>query len=356
MNQNYFHRVTRQTPTRLWINNPSQAEAARAIAEGAVGCTTNPSYSQKMVDHAEDGPAARRLLDEAIRQTSSAEEAALLFQRMLVKPIADQFLPMYQQSNGLVGHVSIQGDPIDDHSLTGILEEARVALQLAPNIAIKIPATIAGLQAMEALMEDGVAINATEIFSIDQALDVCELHRRINQKTGLGSRLYMSHIAGIFDDHVRQQAQEGGIDISSDVLWQSGLAVARKVYRVLEERGYDYVFISGGARGPQHFTEMVGGKVCVTINWVGMVDQLLQSNPPVVYRLFNPVPEQVIAELLEKLPDFRRAYQEGALSREEYETFGPVEFFRNSFIKSWKRVLDLIRERQPALWSRRRTA
>lgn len=349
MSPNYFQRVTQQTPTRFWINNPSRAETAQAIAEGAVACTTNPSYSQKMIDHPDESAYARPLLDEAIRQTATGEEAALLFQRMLVKTVAAAFLPLYQHSGGAVGHVSIQGDPIHEHAVEGILAEAQAALKLSPNIAIKIPVTVAGLQAMEVLMEAGVAINATEVMGVDQALDVCELHRRINRKTGRASRLYMSHIAGIFDDHVRQQAEQGGIEISGDVLWQAGLAVARRVYQVLEERGYDFVFVSGGARGLHHFTEMVGGKVCVTINWAGTADQLLKTNPPVVYRLFNPVPKHVIAELLEKIPDFRRAYQEGGLTRAEYDTFGPVEFFRDSFIKSWKRVLDLAHERRAAL-------
>ncbi len=79
-----------------------------------------------------------------------------------------------------------------------------------------------------------------------------------------------------------------------DILWQAGLAVARKVYNILIERGYQATFIGGGARGLHHFTEMVGGKVVVTINWEGTADRLIEQDPPVVYRLFNPVPEKVI--------------------------------------------------------------
>lgn len=349
MTLSYFHRVTAQSPTRFWINNPSRGEASIAITEGAVGCTTNPSYSQKMIDHSQDGLYARGFLDESIRRTSSNEEAALLLQRLLVKPIAEQFLPIFIQSSGQAGHVSIQGDPIHEHSVQGLVDEAHTALELAPNIAIKVPVTVPGLQAMERLMGEGVTINATEVMGVDQAVDVCELHRRVNRETGRKSILYMSHIAGIFDDHIRQQAQDLNVEVSTDVLWQAGLAVARKVYSVLDERGYDFVFVSGGARGLQHFTEMVGGKVCVTINWAGTADRLIETNPPVVYRLFNPVPDEVIGELLEKIPDFSRAYKEGALSREEYDTFGPVEFFRNSFVKSWKRVLELVQERRSSL-------
>ena len=131
------------------------------------------------------------------------------------------------------------------------------------------------------------------------------------------------------------------------MLHQAGLAVARKVYRIMTERAYKCIFIGGGARGLHHFTEMVGGKVCITINWVGTADKLIEQNPPVMYRLFNPVPDKVIDELMEKLPDFRKGYLEDGLSIEEFEDFGPVQLFKSAFTKSWGRVLEIIKERRP---------
>jgi transaldolase len=105
-------------------------------------------------------------------------------------------------------------------------------------------------------------------------------------------------------------------------------------------------FIGGGARGLHHFTELVGGDVNLTINWVGTADKLLEQNPPVISRIFNPVPQEVIDELCEKLPDFERGYENDRIHVEEYDEFGPVELFRSSFVKSWQRVLDVIRERR----------
>jgi transaldolase len=115
------------------------------------------------------------------------------------------------------------------------------------------------------------------------------------------------------------------------------------------ERGYHATFIGGGARGLHHFTEMVGGDLVVTINWEGTADKLIEQDPPVVWRLFNPVPQRVIDELMEKLPDFKRGYLEDGLSVEEYEHFGPVQLFRSSFVSSWKRTLDIIKERRNVL-------
>ena len=349
MNASYFHRVNQLTPTKFWINNPSRNQVSLALEHGAAGCTCNPSYSQKMVDSPEEKEYALCLLDEAIRETESDKYAAEIFQRKLVAPIAQCFLPMFTNTVGVDGYVSIQADPIDEEDPEEVLRQARDNRALGKNICCKIPTTASGLEAMEPLIEENTAINATEIFGVSQMIALCELHEKVARRVNKRPVLYMSHIAGIYDDYFKNYVEKERVDISPDVLWQAGLAVARRVYQVMEERGYSAIFIGGGARGLHHFTEMVGGKVCLTINWEGTADKLIETDPPVVYRLFNPVPQKVIDELMEKLPDFRRGYLDDGLAVEEFEGFGPVQLFRSSFIKSWKRVLEIIKERRAML-------
>jgi len=343
--ESYFIRVIQQTPTEFWINNPTRQHADLAIAEGASGCTNNPSYTQKMVDHPTEGAYALKILDETIQDVKPEDAAIAEFQRRLVKPICEKFLPLYQHSAERKGYVSIQGDPLHEEDPDVIIREALENRKLSPNICCKIPTTHSGLEAMQYLISKDVPLNATEIFGIHQAVVLCETYQKASSKYGQAPMLYISHIAGIYDDYLQDVVGKENIDISPDVLWQAGLAVARKLYQIMEERHYPGIFVAGGARGLHHFTEMVGGKVCCTINWEGTADQLIQQNPAVVYRLFNPVPQKVIDELIEKLPDFKRGYLEDGLEIEEFEDFGPVRLFRSSFIKSWKRVLDLISER-----------
>lgn len=349
MKQSYFIRVTTQSPTEFWINNPTREQGDLAIANGATGCTNNPSYTQKMVDHPSEGAYALKVMDEVIRAVEREEDAIAEFQRRLVKPICDKFMPLYNHGAGQQGFVSIQGDPLHEEDPNTIIREALENRKLSPNICCKIPTTVAGLQAMEYLISQDVPLNATEIFGIRQAVVMCETYQRASQKYGKKPQLYISHIAGIYDDYLQDIVIKENIDISPDVLWQAGLAVARKLYQIVEERHYPGIFIAGGARGLHHFTEMVGGKVCCTINWEGTADRLLEQDPPVIYRLFNPVPQKVIDELLEKLPDFKRGYQEDGLEVDEFENFGPVCLFRSSFTKSWTRVSALICERRKNL-------
>jgi transaldolase len=347
-NDSYFIRVTQQTPTEFWINNPTRGQADLAILHGATGCTNNPSYTQKMVDHPDEGPYVLDILDESIRENKDGNVAAE-FQRRIVEPICKRFIPIFQKTAGEKGYVSIQGDPIREDDPDIVIREAVENRKVSSNICCKIPTTRSGLQAMEYLIKQDVPLNATEVFGIRQAVVLCETYRKISQRYGKSPKLFVSHIAGIYDDYLQAVVRRDHIDISSDVLWQAGLAVARKLYQIMEERHYPGTFIAGGARGLHHFTEMVGGKVCCTINWEGTADQLLEVNPPVVYRLFNPVPQKVIDELMEKLPDFKRGYLEDGLDVEEFEGFGPVQLFRSIFIKSWTKVEDLARERQMVL-------
>ena len=345
----YFIRVTEQTPTMFWINNPTRKQAEMAISNGALGCTNNPSYSQKMLDHPEEGKYALNLMDESIRESNDVSEAVELFQRKLVKPVSDLFMPIFEQSHGKHGYVSIQGDPINEDDPEAIIKAARVNRMLAPNICCKIPTTIPGIKAMEAMIEEDIPINATEIFGVAQFTAICENYIKVSKRTGKKPMFYMSHIAGIYDDHLQNYVKENDIQISPDILHQAGLAVARKIYSIMIKREYPCTFIGGGARGLHHFTEMVGGKVCITINWEGTADRLIEQNPPVVDRLFNPVSQYVIDELMEKLPDFKRGYLDDGLTPDEFEEFGPVKLFRSSFIKSWTRVVNLIVERRTDL-------
>lgn len=343
---NYFKRVHALTATKFWINNPTRQETDWAIGEGALGCTCNPSYCGKMLfDRPDEKDYVSQVLDEVMAESETATAAQEELQRRLVGVIAEKFMPLYQKYPREHGYVSIQGDPVNEDDPAVIIREARKNRVVGENICCKIPTTEAGLEAMETLVKEDIPINATEVFAIQQALDLCELYEKVSQKSGKHPKFYISHITGIYDEYLVEVAERDNIDISPDILWQAGLSIARKLYKIYDDRGYPVTFIGGGARGTQHFTEMVGGDVVVTINWMGTADKLIKENPPVVERLFNPVPEYVIEELLEKMPEYQRGYEEGAIKPEEYEHFGPVMKFRNSFLKDWNKVLEEIKKR-----------
>ena len=339
----YFHRVQTQTPTRFWINNVTTLQARLALEAGAVGCTQNPSYTWKMLNDPVERKRALTILDEILESEQDGNEALVMLQQRLVGRIAKEFYPFYQQTCERNGYVSIQGDPLHEDT-ESIVRYARYNRKAGANIMAKIPVTEDGLEAIEILAAEGIPINATEVMSVRQAIDVCEAYERATKNMKDRPQIYFSHIAGIFDQHLKAQQDAGEIDVNPDALWQAGVIVAKKIYRMVQELDYQVGFISGGARGLHHFTEMVGAAASVTINWKGTAQVLIEQNPPVVQRFLQPSPESVIDHLLEKSEVFRKSYLHHAIEPEEYEEFGPVVLFRSMFEDAWKNALSFIED------------
>jgi len=346
MKNRYFKRVYDLTGTKFWINNVTADEARMAIDAGATGCTQNPSYTWKILSNPEAGKAADKILDEIFRETDDNNEVECILQRKLVKGISDIFLDVWKATHGDHGYVSIQGDPIHEEDPEVIINEGRKNREMNPNVMIKIPATSAGLQAMEVLLAENTPVNATEVMGISQALDVCKMYRKVSLKTGKTPKIYYSLITGIYDEYLYKSVEKQGIKIDPDILYLSGLIIAKKVYNITKSLYPEVGFIGGGVRGLHHFTEMVGADVCITMNWPGQAEELLKQDLPVVPRFFNPAPENYIDELLIKVPEFRQAYMTDGLNINDYEHFGPVEYFRDMFIGSWKNALEHIEKRR----------
>src|SRR5690606_9732714 len=131
-----------------------------------------------------------------------------------------------------------------------------------------------------------------------------EMYREVTAETGEHPIMYISLITGIFDEWLQKDIRQRGIVIQPDIARQAGMVIAKKVYLLMHDRGYRNGFIGGGVRRIHHFTEMVGGDVCITMNWQGHADELLRLDLPVVSRLFNPVQPLVLDTLLEKVPQF----------------------------------------------------
>ncbi len=343
MKNDYFKRVAKLTPTKMWINNVTRREAELAIEAGAMGCTQNPSYTWKMLNHPEEKEYARKILLETIKEYDNDYEAASAFQRKLITGIAEKFMPVYEKTNGKHGYVSIQGDPIHEHHAQVIIDEARLNREISPNMMIKIPATKAGIEAMDVLIAENTPLNATEVMGMSQALQICEMYREITARTKTKPVMYISLITGIYDEWLQKEVEKEGIEVNKDALFQAGMVIAKKVYKTMHDRDYELGFIGGGVRDLHHFTEMIGGNVCITMNWGGHADQLLEKDMPVVARLFNPVQDNVLEELLTKVPQFCQAYYENGLTVDEYETYGPVKYFWDSFVGAWKSVLEEIK-------------
>jgi transaldolase len=336
MSSGYFHKLHRETATRFWVNNPSGEEMEKSIAAGAINCTTNPAYCSKLMSS--DPEYLHGVIDETILEVGDIDEAAVRVYQKTSKRVLDRFLPLYEESAGAYGYVTMQDDPREDQDTEAIVRCALENRKLGPNYMAKIPVIRGGLEALEACVEENIAICATEVFSIAQAIHMCELYERTAQRTGNYPPFFVTHITGIYDEYLGKVVKREGIEIAPEVLREAGCAVARKEYKLLKERGYSTTMLGGGARDLYHFTEMVGGDVHVTINW-STGQELIDADTQIVDRLDADPPQAVIDELKTKLPDFAKAYDEDGLTVDEYAEYGPVQLFRNAFLKGWYLLL-----------------
>lgn len=342
MKNGYFHRVQEQTATRFWINNVTREQTKLAIEAGAVGCTQNPSFPYKMLvfEDASEREYVYGILDNILITQEDDNEAQIELQRALVENIAKSFSSIYEKSGGTQGFVSIQGDPFHEDTAT-IIKYARENHTM-PNIMVKIPATKDGLEAISVLAAEGIPINATEVMATRQALDVARVYAEATNGMKNKPVIFYSHISGIFDEYLKNYVDKNGIDISEDILWQAGIAAAKKTYKIVNDKALNIGFIGGGARGLHHFTEMVGANAVVTINWKGTAEELINQNPYVIQRFLQATPPNVIETLCEKLPDFKKAYFANEIDPDEYEEFGPVVLFRSMFEGAWEKGNEII--------------
>ena len=343
MTDSYFKRVAVATPTRLWINNPTEVEIELALAQGAAGCTTNPTYAANLLRR--EPAYARKVIESAVAADSGMDDAAIAahVQRQFVARIAERFLPLHAASDGEAGFVSIQGSPLADHDVELILRGARSDRKVAPNATPKVPATGPGLLALEALVEDGSPCIVTEVFSVSQLIDANERYLRVTARTGAAPPFFLSPITGIFGDHLRKVAARDGVEADPRAIELAGVALGRRCYEVVIERSYPVTLLFGGARIVDDFTGLVGGRTAATI-YYSTVEEILALDPAVEATIDQALPDGVLAELLGKFADFRQGWEADALAVDDFEEFGPVQHFRDSFVSGWNSLLAAVAE------------
>jgi transaldolase len=147
---------------------------ARLIAEdGLRGMTSNPTIFEKAI-------AGSRLYDEDIRRLSEQGRTSGEILESLavadVRAACDAFMPLYEQSSGADGFVSLEVSPTLANDAGGTIHEAeRLWAALGrPNAMIKIPGTRAGLPAITHCLAAGININVTLLFSIERYAEVVE--------------------------------------------------------------------------------------------------------------------------------------------------------------------------------------
>ena len=167
----------------VWIDFLSRqmlqsGELARMMEEDAVvGVTSNPTIFQKAIS---EGDVYDEQLREVLAEEDDPKEVFLRLAVQDVKDACDLLRPVWDGGQGQDGYVSIEVDPNLAYDTEGTIAEAQRLHELVdrPNCFVKIPATKAGLPAIEEMIARGRNINVTLIFSLQRYAEVVEAYLR----------------------------------------------------------------------------------------------------------------------------------------------------------------------------------
>jgi transaldolase len=222
----------------LWLDNITRdllntGTLKRYIDELSVtGLTSNPT----IFDHAIKNSSA---YDDAIRKKlgegKSGEE--LFFELALedLTRAADLFRPIYDQTAGVDGWVSLEVSPLLAHDTASTLAAAKSLHARAgrPNLLIKIPGTKEGLPAIEEAIFAGVPVNVTLLFSHEHYITAAEAFLRgIERRIDAGLKPEVGSVASIFIS--RWDAATAG-KVPAALSNQLGIAIAKRTYKAYRE-------------------------------------------------------------------------------------------------------------------------
>ena len=169
---------------RIWLDNLSRTllrEGAlqKLITEDRIaGVTSNPTIFYKAIS---ESPRYRDELQKLkADQSLSAEQRYETLAVADIRDCCDLLLPLHKSTQGDDGYVSLEVSPALAHDAQATVA-AGLRLKAAvgrDNLLIKVPATPAGLSAIEELIANGCSVNVTLMFSLRHVRDVAEAYRR----------------------------------------------------------------------------------------------------------------------------------------------------------------------------------
>lgn len=192
----------------IWMDSISRSmietgELQEMIDKGVMGMTSNPTIFDQAISTGTD-------YDEKIRELHGSGKSTFeVYDELTVKDIqdaADLFKPVYEKTDGLDGYVSLEINPkLAAMTAKTIQEGKRLHSKVnRPNVMFKVPATDEGFEAIEELLAEGINVNITLIFSLQQYIKTAQSFlkgmKRFLDKGGDLSR--MASVASVFVSRV----------------------------------------------------------------------------------------------------------------------------------------------------------
>jgi transaldolase len=337
------------TPTEIWNDSCAVDDLEYAIANGATGATSNPSLVLEVLRKEPEAWGRRaRELYEAHPTATEADIAWLIAEEIAVRG-AKLLEPVFERTYGRQGRLSTQVNPVNYRDAAAMVAQAVHFSGLAPNLQVKLPVTVAGLAAIEETTARGITINATVNFTVAGAVAVAEaVERGLARREADGHDITGMHpactlMAGRLEDWVSIASERDGVLLTPGSGAWAGVAVFKRAYGLYLARRYRTRLLGGAFRNHLPWSQLIGGDIILTIPpaWQRLLNA---SALEVRSRIDEPVDEAILSELLDRVPDFRRAYEPDGLAIEELADYGASVRTMRQFITAYHDLQAMVRD------------
>jgi transaldolase len=333
-----------------WNDSGVPDELGEAVALGAVGGTSNPVIVSQAV---KAQPAlCNPIVDRLIRDhpTDTEDDIAWKLIHTLAIDAASRLKPVYDRTRGAKGFLSVQVNAKFYPNKDLMVAQATQLASLAPNIAIKAPATEVGIAAIEEMTARGIRVNATVSFTVPQAIAVAQaLERGVKRARAAGRdadaiKPYITLMIGRVDDHLKRVAEKEKIATTPGVLDLAGIAVFKHAHQIFQKHGYTGTLLAAAYRHEGHWSQIIGREVLQTVPYTWWTKFNTSTTTPSL-TLTTPVDPAVIAELRAKFPDFVRAYDENGMKPSEFFGYGATQHTLHQFLGGYDDLILAVRGR-----------
>lgn len=335
----YLQWLGQETPTAWWHDSADPEELRRGLTHGAVGVTTNPFLSNLAL---RGHPAHWATQLGPLPGGLTTEARAEAWMAVVVKHAADELMPIYARTAGQQGYVCAQVNPVQAGDREPMLAMARRLAAWSPNIAVKLPATAAGLDVLEECAADGITVTLTVSFTVPQVVAIAERYRRgLARARAAGikpGRCFSVMMIGRLDDYLRDIALDRRAGVSEADIRQAGLATVKRAYSIYKAHGYEATLLIAALRGNHHMLGLTGADMIMSIHPT-IQATLLQPGVPREMGIAAPIAADVIARL-RVLPEFVRSYEPDGMQPEEFMGFGLTQRTLTQFVESGWRLLE----------------
>ena len=336
----YLSWAIEKTKTVWWHDSAEPGELELGIQRGAIGATTNPFLSHLALFMNRKAWAAE--IDAVLSEGMEPERKAERLMGIAITHAAQQLRGEYEKSERQMGYVCAQVNPVRAGDRDIMLAMARRFSRWAPNIAVKLPATAAGLDVLEDCTAERITCTLTISYTVPQVIAIAERHRqgiqRARQNGVEPGKCFAVIMIGRLDDYLRDVAHDCKAGISESDVRQAGLAVSKRAYSIYKQRSYEAMMIVAALRGTYHMTELAGAEIIMSIA-PPYQEMLLSEELSHEERIDVDIADDVI-ERLSTLSEFVRAYEPDGMKPEEFITYGVTQKTLAQFYEGGWRLLE----------------